>query len=824
MRIPDKQKNTDQEGIEPRHQTKVLFCIDSLDGGGAEKLLVDILNRMDYAHFMVDLLVLTHRGVYFNAIPQEVNWFTLTNPKHLARDYDVEVAFLEGSATAYVAGLKSRAFKVAWVHIDMYHFHWTTPFFDGDAAEATCYGKYDRIVFVSQEVQSWFNRLFQRLSLSKQEVILNFVDANQVLSRAALYPVEKTKFTFCSMGRLASQKGFDRLIPLLGALKQESLDFEYWILGAGEQEEELLALIESNQLKDVVQLKGFQENPYPYIEAADVFVSSSRVEGCPLAIGEALCLGKPIVATRCCGVTELLGHGRYGLLVENEDAALYEGLRQIATDEELRRQLEQDAKEGASRLTPSKAMDEIETLLMIAGKEAREGKSNVSCIHLTLENYFPTLSMARPVYKLGNQNVEVGHPTMERIINLYSLDQEHPGYGWKEKADELLDNLMDGLDTSLPLRITDGLLGIACGIVYLIRKGWVTGDEDEVLLDVDAFIKSAFYERLHWEEDDIRDILYYIRLRLSNTSTLRNDAPALLYQLLIHYLSLLRERTFIGKPLLMEVEECCCLGLCPSMTKRILDQQIELPLPPVTFVIPLRVDSAERAQNLDIVLELLSVRPATEILILEADKRPAYQLKKAYPQVRYEFVEDADPIFHRTKYLNRLIREATTPIVGVWDTDVIVPHGQIAEAIYAIQTDKAVMAFPYDGAFYSLSKERSERVRGEISAGVAPSMLPVMSPPLSITFHSVGGAFLIDKEKYLQAGGENERFYGWGAEDLERVQRMNVLNLLVYRSRGCLYHLYHPRMENSWYGSEEAQRQGEEELMRLCRMSEEKLI
>jgi hypothetical protein len=58
MKIPNKQKSINQGGTEPRHQTKVLFCIDSLDGGRAEKLLVDILNRMDYAHFMVDLLAL----------------------------------------------------------------------------------------------------------------------------------------------------------------------------------------------------------------------------------------------------------------------------------------------------------------------------------------------------------------------------------------------------------------------------------------------------------------------------------------------------------------------------------------------------------------------------------------------------------------------------------------------------------------------------------------------------------------------------------------------------------------------------------------------
>ena len=108
----------------------------------------------------------------------------------------------------------------------------------------------------------------------------------------------------------------------------------------------------------------------------------------------------------------------------------------------------------------------------------------------------------------------------------------------------------------------------------------------------------------------------------------------------------------------------------------------------VTFVIPVRIDSLERQRNLDVLLEQLSKRKRTDILILEADISPVYKLKKNYQNVSYRFVKDDHPVFYRTKYLNLLLHEANASIVGVWDTDVMLPDTQIDQAIEDIREGK----------------------------------------------------------------------------------------------------------------------------------------
>ena len=127
----------------------------------------------------------------------------------------------------------------------------------------------------------------------------------------------------------------------------------------------------------------------------------------------------------------------------------------------------------------------------------------------------------------------------------------------------------------------------------------------------------------------------------------------------------------------------------------------------VTFVIPVRIDSSERKENLDVVLDQLSKRKQCKIIVLEADKDSKYKVPGNYPNVTYRFVKDDNSIFYRTKYLNELLREADTSIVGIWDTDVIVPDDQIDSSIADIRNRKAVMSFPYDGRFNLCSMEDS---------------------------------------------------------------------------------------------------------------------
>ena len=242
----------------------------------------------------------------------------------------------------------------------------------------------------------------------------------------------------------------------------------------------------------------------------------------------------------------------------------------------------------------------------------------------------------------------------------------------------------------------------------------------------------------------------------------------------------------------------------------------------VTFVIPVRIDSPERARNLDVLIDYLIRRFDATILVLEADRCRRYFLKNPHHRIRYFFVEDQNPVFHRTFYLNMLYCKVDTPIIAVWDTDVLACPEQVADTVAQIRVGKAVFGIPYDGRVYQVTAELSQRY-GETKK---MDILQHSAGEFDIMYGDVstGGAFIVDRKKYLRAGGENEFFLGWGPEDLERVKRMEILYPKpIYRANGPLFHLWHPKYLNSNYANREYELTGKKELLKVCGMTVSKL-
>ncbi|HRF85958.1 MAG TPA: galactosyltransferase-related protein [Alloprevotella sp.] len=209
----------------------------------------------------------------------------------------------------------------------------------------------------------------------------------------------------------------------------------------------------------------------------------------------------------------------------------------------------------------------------------------------------------------------------------------------------------------------------------------------------------------------------------------------------------------------------------------------------LSIVIPFRADSDNRIKNLLTVLAFLAPLPCP-IIVLEADEKSRLKqiFKKFGKRIAFLFEYDVSPVFHRTRYINKLLQCAKTKYVGVWDSDVIVPEKQIRETCDMIKEKQCIISYPFDGRFIPLDKDLSKTVRKATSIKSLETMLlkPVLGRP------SYGGAFIVDKEKYLLAGGENENFIGWGPEDAERVHRCEILGYNIGRIKeGCLYHLYH---------------------------------
>lgn len=236
----------------------------------------------------------------------------------------------------------------------------------------------------------------------------------------------------------------------------------------------------------------------------------------------------------------------------------------------------------------------------------------------------------------------------------------------------------------------------------------------------------------------------------------------------------------------------------------------------VTFLVPLRIDSPERKENIETLIKYTFLHFKTNFIVLEGDSTPKFNLECYQEGMHYEFIEDKDEIFHRTKWINRLISLSDTPFVAVWDSDAIAPSGQILNAVDKLRLDEAVLSFPYDGRFYSCDKVSCELFKKLLNIEILLKREPVMK--LMHGYHSVGGAFIVNKEKYQEAGGENENFLGWGPEDTERVKRLEILGLPIYYSPGPLFHLCHPMGKNSWFANKGLERNNRQVLQETCKI------
>lgn len=242
----------------------------------------------------------------------------------------------------------------------------------------------------------------------------------------------------------------------------------------------------------------------------------------------------------------------------------------------------------------------------------------------------------------------------------------------------------------------------------------------------------------------------------------------------------------------------------------------------VAFVIPVRIDSPERSRNLDVLIDFIIRYFDSNILVMESDSQRRYFVKNDSSRIHYFFENDSRAIFHHTRCLNLLYTKVDAPIMACCDVDVIAPPEQIVDTVEQVRCGKAMMGLPYDGRVYEttskLAQIYSETQNMETLLGKAND-LKLMYGDLSI-----GGIFIVETKKYLQSGGENEFFFGWGCEDFERVKRMEILYPQpVYFAGGGLFHLWHPRGLNSWYVDRQHERNGIKEYLKVCGMTEKKL-
>lgn len=344
---------------------KILIRIGSLRHGGAEKVLVTLLKNLPKDKYQIDLLLNLHSGKYLSDVPNWINVLYLnkgemitTNrlqdiPKKVFRvlyqgvlkklpkllyskilqnkKYDVEFAAIHGFRDEILKSPIKSSKKIVWIHNDLRK----TEFHNYTDEEIRKFFGFDKIMVISDHIQKDFENLAQNENEKSRIVrIYNPLDTEEILKKS-----QDTEFqnhqpsttnhqpTFVSVGTVFPQKGFDRLLRVHKKLLDEGYKHRIQIVGDGYDFENIKNLKTELGVDETTEMTGFTENPYPYFKAADFYILSSRYEGFPTVLFEAITLKKNIIATEVSGVKEMLEEGKLGLIVENSEKGIYEGMK-----------------------------------------------------------------------------------------------------------------------------------------------------------------------------------------------------------------------------------------------------------------------------------------------------------------------------------------------------------------------------------------------------------------------------------------------------------------------------------------------------------------
>lgn len=364
---------------------KVLFFIDTLGHGGAEKVLVNLANRLDRTKYDITLMTIFDEGVNKKYLSRDINYryifkkvfhanvifFKMFTPKYLYKHYikehyDMIVSYLEGNTTRILSGCPYiDTKKLAWVHIEMDEKKRFYPYRSRKECKE-CYNQFDKIVCVSHTVQDSFTN--QLGNYDNICVRYNSVESDYIKECASEQTddvvFDSSYINMVSVGRLIEQKSYKRLLKIHKNLTDKGYKVRLYIIGEGNQQHQLESYIASNNMQANAFLLGFKDNPWKYVKKADLFVCSSWKEGFSTAVTEALILGTPVVTTLCSGMTELLGdNNEYGIITENNEKALQKGIERIISDKTLLKEYEDKATLRGEKFKAKETVQAIEQLL-----------------------------------------------------------------------------------------------------------------------------------------------------------------------------------------------------------------------------------------------------------------------------------------------------------------------------------------------------------------------------------------------------------------------------------------------------------------------------
>lgn len=344
-----------------KYLKKIVFGITSLTLGGAERVLVDIVNKLKN-EYDITIFTLYKGGEFEKSVSGNIEIKSLYDmsyknipklkkilislrllfmkdriyTKNIGKEnYDTEIAFLEGPITRLFSIKNINTKKIVWVHNDI------SQVFGNNLKskikklyDKKVYNSYESIVFVSRDNLNKFRKIYPNIEEKKLKLIYNYIDAENIIKKSKLeekIELEQEKINIVTVARLTKQKAIDRLINVHKKLIEDGIMHNIYVIGDGPQKELLQKQIEEVGVFETFKLLGKKENPYPYMKKANIFCLLSEYEGYGMVIEEAKILDKFIIITDTAS-REAVANYENSLIVDNNEKAIYNGLRKIIVD------------------------------------------------------------------------------------------------------------------------------------------------------------------------------------------------------------------------------------------------------------------------------------------------------------------------------------------------------------------------------------------------------------------------------------------------------------------------------------------------------------
>lgn len=346
---------------------KTMFFVSSLDDGGAQRVISTLSSQMVQTGMNVEIVTYLdspvlypiHSGVKITCVQKSTGKKSLLSNLIWIRNYfknnaEIVLSFL--APFNMIALVAMMGLKVPIIVADR-----------NDPAKVPG----NRIIRMGRDmlytfadqvvVQTESNRAYFRKLTKKTTVIYNPVDLKDYTGIALMSKKEKMIVT---AGRLMPQKNQKLLIDAFAVINEKYPEYRLVIYGEGSYRNELERYVKARELEEKIFFPGSVTDLYDKIKTAELFVLSSDYEGMPNALIEAMCLGLPVISTKVSGSTDLINHGKNGLLTEVGDSkGLVEAMEKMISDQDARKQMASEAVQLAKMLRPDEILKQWQDII-----------------------------------------------------------------------------------------------------------------------------------------------------------------------------------------------------------------------------------------------------------------------------------------------------------------------------------------------------------------------------------------------------------------------------------------------------------------------------